>query len=139
MRKPIHPLIHQAIDAAFCVIQEAYDPINRFDAGGQADHYSEKFQTFDAIAEALAHYSEWEAARVKTARASAAEVQVTPAMAASIVSLLENPAAYALVGWEEAMEDERPAEFKAWEDKLNAALAALGSKHTFETLRRFNG
>ena len=66
-------------------------------------------------------------------------IVISPEMAAIIISLLEDPAAYALLGWEEEMEDERPAEFKAWEDKLNAALKSLGSKHTFETLRRFHG
>jgi len=66
-------------------------------------------------------------------------IVITPEMAVIILSLLENPAAYALVGWEEEMEENRPEEFKAWEDKLNAALAALGSKYTFQTLRRFHG
>ena len=148
MSKPINPTIQAAIDAAFCVIQDAHDPQNRFDAGNFADHYAERFGSFDAIAEALAHYSDWEANRIKAAEAcaaaaaaeaAAAHVQFSPAIAADILCLLEHPAAFALVGWKDAMEDERPAEFKAWEDKLNAALSALGSKHTFKTLRRLNG
>lgn len=55
---------------------------------------------------------------------------------ALIVDLLENPAAHALVGWKSELPED---EFKELECKFNAALSALGSKHTFETLRRFHG
>lgn len=55
---------------------------------------------------------------------------------ALIVDLLENPAAHALAGWKSELPE---GEFKELEDKLNAALSALGSKHTFKTLRRYHG
>lgn len=61
---------------------------------------------------------------------------ITPELAAVLIELLENPAAHALAGWKSELPED---EFKELEDRLNAALSALGSKHTFQTLRRFHG
>jgi len=66
-------------------------------------------------------------------------IEISPELAAVIIDLLENPAAYALVGWEEAMDEERAEEFQAWESKLDRTLAAMGSKQTFKTLKRYHG
>ena len=125
MTKSIHPLIHQAIDAAFCVIQEKHDPKNRFNAGGFADHYAERFETFDAIAEALAHYSDWEAARVKKAEADAAaplQVLITAAADAAWQANLARQRAAALA--DEAGDAAALAE-AAEIEAARAALAVL--------------
>ena len=58
------PIIREAIDAAFCVIQSAHDPENRFDSGTAGDLYAERFEQFRQLAAALSHYSDWEANRV---------------------------------------------------------------------------
>ena len=66
-------------------------------------------------------------------------IEISPELAAVIIDLLENPAAYALVGWEKAMEDQDQEEFHAWESKLDRTLSALGSKQTFKTLKSYHG
>jgi len=59
-----NPLIREAIDAAFSVIQSAHDTENRFDSGTAGDLYAERFEQFQQLAAALSHYSNWEANRV---------------------------------------------------------------------------
>jgi hypothetical protein len=66
------PLVREAIDAAFCVIQSAHDMENRFDSGTAGDLYAERFEQFQQLAAALAHYSAWEANRVAAAAANQA-------------------------------------------------------------------
>ena len=58
-----------AIDAAFSVIQSAYDPENRFDGGTAGDHYADYFKQFQTLADCLEHYAAWEEKRVKAAAA----------------------------------------------------------------------
>jgi len=66
--KQYDPLIAAAIDAAFSVIQAEHDPENRFDSGSAGDAYADRFPEFETLAMCLAHFSAWEAKRVKAAQ-----------------------------------------------------------------------
>ena len=68
------PLIREAIDAAFCVIQSAHDAADRFDSGTAGYLYAERFEQFKQLAAALSHYSNWEANRVAAFAALAAGI-----------------------------------------------------------------
>jgi hypothetical protein len=69
--------------------------------------------------------------------AANAPLTITRAQAAVLLRLLEDPAAYALVGWQEAMEEDRPEEIARWIADLDSSLRLLGSPNAFATLKRF--
>lgn len=53
--------------------------------------------------------------------------------------VIEDLACYALVGWEEEMEDDRPEELAEWKARVDAALKAVGSKYTYAELKPLLG
>lgn len=53
--------------------------------------------------------------------------------------VIEDLACYALVGWEDAMEDDRPEELAEWKVRVDAALKAVGSKYTYAELKPLLG
>jgi len=65
-------------------------------------------------------------------------IELDPETIRTIVELLENPAADAMVRWENVMKDDRPEEFQEWEEKLDKTLAKLGSKYCYKTLKRYH-
>lgn len=64
---------------------------------------------------------------------------LTPAQVDTLRLVVEDLACYALVGWEEAMEDDRPEEFKKWKDRVDESLRLVGSKHDFESIKPLVG
>ena len=66
-------------------------------------------------------------------------VTLTPEQVESLRLVVENLACYALVGWEEAMEDDRPEELKEWKDRVDESLKVLGSKRDYEGWRYIVG
>ena len=63
----------------------------------------------------------------------------TIAGADDLCLVIEDLACYALKGWEEAMEDDRPDELAEWKARVDAALKATGSKYTFDELKPLLG
>lgn len=69
----------------------------------------------------------------------------TPAAAPTFAGMddlrlvVEDLACYALKGWEDAMEDDRPEELALWKARVDAALKATGSKYSFDELKQFLG
>jgi hypothetical protein len=53
--------------------------------------------------------------------------------------VIEDLACYALAGWEEEWEDDRPEELALWKARVDAALKATGSKYTFDELKPLLG
>jgi len=53
--------------------------------------------------------------------------------------VVEDLACYALVGWEDEMEDDRPEELAVWKTRIDAALKAVGSKHTYDGIKPLLG
>lgn len=66
-------------------------------------------------------------------------IELTPSQVKILRLVVEDLACYALVGWEEAMEDERPEEFKKWKDRVDESLRLVGSKHDFESIKPLVG
>jgi hypothetical protein len=65
----------------------------------------------------------------------------TPATHASddLRLVVEDLACYALKGWEEAMEEDRPDELAVWKDRVAVALKAVGSRYTFDDIKPLLG
>ena len=61
---------------------------------------------------------------------------ISAEQAATLLRLLEDPAAYALVGWQDEMAEDRPEEIARWIADLDSSLRLLGSPDTFATLKR---
>lgn len=53
--------------------------------------------------------------------------------------VIEDLACYALVGWEDEMEDDRPDELAEWKTRVDAALKAVGSRYTYAELKPLLG
>ena len=72
---------------------------------------------------------------------SAINVQAQPVIAGAddVRLVVEDLACYALKGWEEAMEDDRPDELAMWKDRVAVALKAVGSRYTFDELKPYLG
>jgi hypothetical protein len=70
---------------------------------------------------------------------------ITPAHVPTIAGaddlrlVIEDLACYALAGWEEEWEDDRPEELALWKARVDAALKATGSKYTFDELKPLLG
>jgi len=66
-------------------------------------------------------------------------ITLTPEQAEAVRLVVQDLACYALVGWEDEMEDDRPEELALWKERVAIALKAVGSRYTYEELKPYLG